>query len=370
MDKRKFIVIGFVIMCFNSLYQYSWNALEPILRSSLEVSLVQVSLGFSLFSLFSSGFQPIGGHFADKQGPKKVGLISAFLSSLGFLGTYFFHNIYVFYFFWSLGSIGEGILYGIAANLAMKWFKERMAFATGIVSMGFGLGSAIANPFIATFANYDVFLIIGLVEVILLPLLLYFVDYPPRLTGKPPGEVILTGKFWLIYVSFVTAVVPLTVMSSQLPTLGKGLPQSTLILLISLLPLLSGGLRPFFGLLADRLGIINTTLLLNVIITLGALSLMLGNIVVATVLIGFAGGSMITLYFNVAGAIFGTKFSTVNSGLLYTGKGLGGVMGSVVFAILYNIGLFTSELYTFLCGVVSVITLLAVIQRSKVSSKR
>ncbi|WP_243679810.1 hypothetical protein [Vulcanisaeta souniana] len=76
MDRGKFLVIGFVVMCFNSLYQYSWNALEPLLITGFKASVVQVALGFALFSIFSSLFQPVGGHFADKNGPKKVGIIA------------------------------------------------------------------------------------------------------------------------------------------------------------------------------------------------------------------------------------------------------------------------------------------------------
>lgn len=348
-------------MCFNSLYQYSWNALEPLLKEGFNVSLVQIALGFTLFSIFSSGFQPVGGHFADKNGPRKIGLISAILSAIGFLGTYFSPNIYFFYLVWSLGSIGEGILYGIAANLAMKWFRDKMGFATGIVSMGFGLGSAIANPFISLAENYrTVTLTIGLIEVILLPLLLYFSEYPQNLAGQAPKQVILSLKFWLIYISFVGAVTPLTVMSSELPVLGKNLPQQELIALISILPLLSGGLRPLFGFIADRLGIVKTTLLLNIIITIGASFLLLNQLPISVVLIGFAGGSMITLYFNVSGEIFGTRFSTINSGILYTGKALGGALGSVIFAIIYQLGLVYSEIYTVVCGLIGVLPLLAV----------
>ncbi|TRM76092.1 MFS transporter [Sulfolobus sp. A20-N-F6] len=371
MNRNKYIIIGFIVMSFNSLYQYSWNALEPLLRSGFDVSLVQIALGFTLFSIFSSAFQPIGGHFADKYGPKMIGILSGVLSAIGFLGTYLSPNIYVFYAVWSIGSIGEGILYGIAANLAMKWFRDRMGFATGIVSMGFGLGSAIANPFIAMAADYKlVTLIIGLAEVILLPILLWLSDYPPKLAGQAPKQVILTAKFWLIYVSFVGAVVPLTTMSSELPILGKNLPQQELIALISILPLLSGGLRPFFGYIADRLGIVRTTLLLNVLITIGAAFLLVDLVPVSTVLIGFAGGSMITLYFNVAGEIFGTRFSTVNSGILYTGKALGGALGSVVFAILYTISLQLSEIYTVICGIIGVIGILSVIIMSPKQTRK
>ncbi|ACP48847.1 major facilitator superfamily MFS_1 [Sulfolobus islandicus Y.N.15.51] len=359
MKRNKYIIIGFVIMCFNSLYQYSWNALEPLLREGFNVSVVEIALGFTLFSVFSSVFQPIGGHFADKQGPKRIGVISAILSAIGFLGTYLSPNICVFFVSWSIGSIGEGILYGIAANLAMKWFRERMGFATGIVSMGFGIGSAIANPFISMAGNYRIVtLAIGLVEIVLLPILLYISDYPPKLSGQTPRQAVLSVKFWLIYLSFATSIVPLTVLSSELPILGKGLPQQELVTLISILPLLSGGLRPIFGYIADRLGILRTTFLLTIVLTLGSISLLLGEIALSTILVGFAGGSLITLYFNVSTEIFGFKFSTVNSGILYTGKALGGVLGSIIFALLYTISLRTSEIYTLSCSLIGVLTLL------------
>ncbi|AAY81003.1 OFA family MFS transporter [Sulfolobus acidocaldarius] len=370
MNRNKFVIIGFIVMSFNSLYQYSWNALEPLLEKGLTQSIIQLSLGFTLFSFFSSMFQPLGGHFADKQGPRKIGVISAILSALGFLGTYFSPNIYVFYVFWTLGSIGEGILYGIAANLAMKWFTDKMAFATGIVSMGFGIGSAVANPFISLVGNYKtVTLTIGLVEIVLLPILLWISEYPKTLKGQPPRETIIDMRFWLIYISFIGATAVLSVLSSQLSVLGKGLPKQELITLVSILPLLSGGLRPIFGYVGDRIGLVRTALLLNVVLTFGAFMLLFNQLALSTILVGFAGGSIITLYFNISGEIFGTKFSTVNSGILYTGKAIGGVLGSSVFALVYTIGLIASEIYVIILGLVGVFSLLSVVL-SKSSVKK
>ncbi|ARM76603.1 MFS transporter [Acidianus manzaensis] len=370
MNRSKFIAIGLLVMGFNSLYQYSWNALEPLLKSGLDVSIVQISLGFTLFSIFSSAFQPIGGHFADKHGPRGIGIISGILSAIGFLGTYFSPSLIFFLISWSIGSIGEGILYGISANLAMKWFRDKMALATGIVSMGFGLGSAIANPFISQAQNFrTVTLIIGLTEIILLPALMSFAEYPKNLAGQPPKQAILTLKFWLIYLSFVGAVVPLTMMSSELPIIAKTLPYQEVVILISIFPLLSGGLRPIFGKIADTLGITKTVVILNSLLTIGSALLLLGLIPESTILIGFAGGSMITLYFNVAGEIFGIRFSTVNSGILYTGKALGGILGSVVFAFLFVINTQISYIYSTICGLIGVTAMLTVILMTKQSRK-
>jgi hypothetical protein len=364
--KEKFIIIGFVIMSFNSLYQYSWNALEPLLREGFNVSIVEISLGFSLFTIFSSGFQPLGGNFADKLGPKKVALLSSILSALGFLGTSFSPSVYTFFLFWSLGSIGEGILYGIASNLAVKWFRRRMALATGLVSLGFGLGSAFADPFILMSRNFRlVTLIIGLTELVILPLLSLFIEYPKLESGKSPKEAVLSKTFWLIYISFVTATVPLLVISSSLSIIGKILPFQELSALISIFPVLSGSGRPIFGHIADKLGVIRTTIMADSIIVLGGVSLLFSQIIPAVVMIGLAGGAVITLYFNVSGIVFGTRYSTVNNGILYTGKAVAGFLGSVIFNYLFILNPIFAYLFVLISSAIGALTLYGIFHHTQ-----
>ncbi|MDT7901930.1 MAG: OFA family MFS transporter [Acidianus sp.] len=366
MRKEKFIIIGFVIMSFNSLYQYSWNALEPLLREGFNVSIVEISLGFSLFTIFSSGFQPLGGNFADKLGPKKVALLSSILSALGFLGTSFSPSVYTFFLFWSLGSIGEGILYGIASNLAVKWFRRRMALATGLVSLGFGLGSAFADPFILMSRNFRlVTLIIGLTELVILPLLSLFIEYPKLESGKSPKEAVLSKTFWLIYISFVTATVPLLVISSSLSIIGKILPFQELSALISIFPVLSGSGRPIFGHIADKLGVIRTTIMADSIIVLGGVSLLFSQIIPAVVMIGLAGGAVITLYFNVSGIVFGTRYSTVNNGILYTGKAVAGFLGSVIFNYLFILNPIFAYLFVLISSAIGALTLYGIFHHTQ-----
>ncbi|BCU69351.1 MFS transporter [Stygiolobus caldivivus] len=330
---KTILVIGFVIMCFNSLYQYAWNALLPLFKSGFGVSLVEVELAFSLFTVFSTTFQIVGGSIADYRGPRLIGVISSLLSGIGFLGTSFSSSIYEFYTFWSLGSIGEGILYGIAANLAVKWFPSKRGFATGFVSLGFGLGSAIANPFIASSSSFRApTLVIGLVEIVILPLLLYAIDYPKKVKGDRPTTVIRTVTWWLIYVSFSTSAVPLTVLSSSLSVLS---PKDLLVLLVTVFPLLSGASRPIIGYLSDSFGRVGTTSAVLFAMIIGSTFFLLGLIVPSVVIIGFFGGSMITLFFALSGDIFGEKYSTANNAILYTGKALAGVLGSTVFSLLF-----------------------------------
>ncbi len=353
--KKGFLIIGILIMSMNSLYQYSWNVFEPLLKTGLGVTLIQVQVGFSLFAIFSTGFQGVGGYFADKNGPRNIGIISSILSAAGFLGTSVSGNLVMFYVFWSIGSIGEGILYGIATNLAVKWFKENRGLAVGFVSFGFGLGAAVANIFLLKATSFrEPMLIIGLTELILFPILLSKVRYPEKqITGDRPSRNLRNRRFWILYVSFVLGAVPLIVISSSLGILGKRLPILEFTILVSLFPLLSGISRPILGFLSDRIGRIRMVSIIDIFLIIGSLLLLKGYLLESIVLIGFFGGSMISQYMSLIGDIFGTKFSTSNNGVFYTGKAISGFIGSAFFSALFIVNETESLQFILVCIVVA-----------------
>jgi len=358
--RQRFIVIGLITMLFNSLYQYSWNALEPLFRVGFNVSLVEVEVAFTLFTIFSTGFQTVGGHFADRDGPRKVGVISAILAAAGFLGTSFSNSIYQFYAWWSLGSIGEGILYGIASNLAVKWYPDRRGFATGLVSLGFGVGASAINPLIEGFTSFrEPTLIIGIAEIFAIPLLMWFAEYPKKQNlGKTPADLLKTWGWWALYLSFVMAAVPLTVMSSSLAYLAKDFSPQYLALLISVFPFMSGVSRPIIGHLSDKIGRVRSVAMTDLMMFFGSLFLFYGVLPISAVIIGFFGGSTITLYFSLVGDLFGSKYSTSNNAILYTGKAVAGVLGGVVFSYLFLVSHIDSFIYVTSTSVLGLVLLL------------
>ena len=367
MGKSRYLLLGFVIMCFNSLYQYSWNLLEPLFRTGFSASLVQVELGFTLFTISSTLTQPLGGYVADREGPKRVGIIASMLSALGFLGTSFSNDLSQFYVAWTLGSVGEGILYSIAANLAVKWFRERRGLATGMVTLGFGLGATLANPFLAQVSTFrEATLPIGLTEVVSLPLLLYFSDYPKGMeTGRTPLELLKTSDWWLIYFSYIFVNVPILVYSSSLVEIASPLPRGELVLLLSLFPLVSGVGRPILGYLSDLMGRIRTAVMVQVVIALG-FSLVIRNLVFPSVIVvGLFSGSTLPIYFSLVGDLFGVKYSTSNNALLYTGKAVIGVLGGVVFAYLYSSSPSTALVYVLGCVILGTLLFLVLIAKNR-----
>jgi len=72
------------------------------------------------------------------------------------------------------------------------------------------LGATIANPLIAKFSNArEPSLIIGLLELAILPSILYFTDYPTSVTGRKFIEIALTKEWWLIFASYSLVLTPL-----------------------------------------------------------------------------------------------------------------------------------------------------------------
>ncbi len=366
MDRRFYLAIGLIVMSFNSLYQYSWNVFEPLLVSGFDTRLLEIQVAFTLFAIFSTVSQGPGGYIADRYGPRRIGIIAAILSASGFLGTSFLHDLTSFYVLWSLGSVGEGILYGIATNLAVKWFVGSRGIAVGTISLGFGVGASVANVFIVRFGEFRTpMLIIGLLEIIILPILMSLTRYPEQSTisGRTPFATITDGRYWILYVSFVLGSIPLIVIASSFGFIGKSLPLYEFTILISIFPLLSGISRPILGYISDFIGRTKTLIIIDISIIMGALFLVLRIFPVSIVLIGFFGGSMISMYFALIGDVFGSKFSTSNNGIFYTGKAISGFLGSTVFALIFVISIEISFNFVLVSSILALVFLLLSVPR-------
>jgi len=148
--RRGFIIVqGLLPMMLISVYQYSWNLLMKPLMNSLNVNLPVIQVSYSLFVLFSTVFQVLGGYIADSRGPRLIGVIGGALAGLGIITASMVSNIAQFYILWSIGSIGVGFVYGVSINLGVKWFSGSRGLATGLINMGFGIGASLFNPAIS-----------------------------------------------------------------------------------------------------------------------------------------------------------------------------------------------------------------------------
>ncbi|MGC8569100.1 MAG: MFS transporter [Nitrososphaeria archaeon] len=362
--KLRILASATAIMVFNSVYQYSWNVFAVYLTKYYNVDLMYTELMFLVFVLMSTLFQIAGGFVADNYGPRKIGILAAFLSASGYLSFLRDVGLALRIALWGLGSAGEGILYGIATNAALKWHRNNRGLAVGLVSFGFGAGATIFNPlFLAVKSLQTIGITMFAAEALVLPPLVLNVSYPAGLRGVKPKEAVLSKIFLIIYISYALGTVPLLSLSSSMFALKN---VSYFYLAAAVFPLMSGLGRPVMGRISDSFGRLRTMIASFVLITASAALGALGVPLIPEIVIGFLGGAMIPLYFSLVGDYLGEAYSTSITSVLYTGKTVGGVLGSVVIGYVSGIG----TLYSWaLMGASSAITLVLVVLLNRILSK-
>lgn len=337
--RRGFIIVqGLLPMMLISVYQYSWNLLMKPLMNSLNVNLPVIQVSYSLFVLFSTISQVLGGYIADSRGPRLIGVIGGALAGLGMITASMVSNIAQFYILWSIGSIGVGFVYGVSINLGVKWFSGSRGLATGLINMGFGIGASLFNPAISILISRGEYkfsmVLLGVLMLIVIMPLMATAKYPPTSTKRIRFSEIPPG-FWLILASFSLMGIPLQLASSSLSVIGEGYGYLIVAAASSLLPLFSGIGRPIIGSISDKLGRRRTILVVGLVLTVFTMILAIRSpiaYITSTVAIGILGGSLITLFASLIGDEYGIGSSTFLFGILYNGKFVSALIGSVAFA--------------------------------------
>ncbi len=355
--RRSLIFVALVVMMVISIYQYSWSLFAYALARELTWDLATIGLTFTVFNYASTLIQPFSGYMGDSLGPRKVALAAALLAGLGFILSSLSSSPGELYFFYGLGSLGVGILYGISTASAVKWFPDKRGFATGLVVFGFGAGTAIFNALIqwaldakgfrSTFIYIGIFML-----VILIPASLFY-KHPPKdwtaariLPNKkarpenpdyPPMAMLRTYQWFFIYFSFAFTVSIVLLFAAQMKMVAKEfhLPQAYFDALLVIFPLGNGLSRIIAGVVSDRIGREKTMMIfysslgiaILLLVQFGENPLLFVTIVFLAALLG---GSPFVLYPVTIGDYYGPRYSTSNYGITYTAKTWAGLISGWV----------------------------------------
>jgi len=351
---RWFVVsIGLFVMMVISIYQYSWSLFAYSLAQEFKWDLATIGLTFTVFAYTATFIQPFSGYIADSFGPRKVSVFASVLVGVGFLLSSLASSPGQLYFFYGLGGVGVGILYGLSTASAIKWFPDRRGFATGLVVFGFGAGTAIFNWMIQgsleangfrTTLQYLGFLMLG----VLVPASFFYKFPPPQwmpqskggakkspsqLVEYRPAAMMGTYQWYLIYFCFAFTVSIVLLFGAQMKMVAKEyqLPKEYFDLLLVLFPLGNGLSRIVAGAVSDRVGREKTMVFFYGFLGFSILALLLfGTHPLLFVMIVFIaallGGAPFALYPATVGDYYGSKYSTVNYGITYTAKAWAGLI--------------------------------------------
>jgi OFA family oxalate/formate antiporter-like MFS transporter len=350
------LIIGIICMSMIANLQYGWTLFVAPIDAKFGWGRAAIQVAFSIFVLTETWLVPIEGWFVDRYGPRIVVVIGGVLCGISWMMNSVIDSLFLLYVSAAIGGIGAGAVYGTCVGNALKWFPDRRGLAAGLTAAGFGAGSALtiipisnmikASGFEATFLAF------GIGQGIIVFVLGWILRAPRR--GEVPApvqsrlnqsdrdygpkEVLASPIFWVMYVMFVLVGAGGLMATAQLAPIAKdfkidavpvsliGITLPALTFALSIDRVLNGVTRPFFGWVSDNIGRENTMFIAFAIEAVGIWMLsMFGQdpvyFVILSGLVFFAWGEIYSLFPSTCTDVFGSRFATVNAGMLYTAKG-------------------------------------------------
>lgn len=354
------LIAAVVAMVMIANLQYAWTLFVPGLQKAFGASLAAVQLGFTLFIWFETFAQPVEGYLLDRFGPKIFFMVAGLMVGVGWTAMGLVKSLTALYAFYALAGLGAGFVYGGSIAVAIRWFGDRRGLASGIIAAGFGAGSAPFIPIIGALLESTgirgAFLYTGIFQGAIIIIVSQILRYPPGEKahastakvnvddpnrGFKPWEVLRTPQFYLLYVMFLFMTVGGLLLTANAKPFAKDVGiLSTFVIMGVTADRISNGLgRVSWGWVSDKMGRENT---MFVAFTLNAIFVATFPImaktgwgyVVAMFLIMLTWGELFALFPSLNADRFGTTYAASNYGLLYTAKGIGGILGGVVASFL------------------------------------
>ena len=359
------LVSSLLAMIMIANLQYSWTLFVKPMQQATGWKLSDIQWAFTLFILFQTWVQPAQGFLIDRLGPRGFITAAGVLCGVGWAGLGFVTTLPMLYALYVLAGIGAALVYGGCIGSALKWFTKERGLATGIIAAGFGGGTALFIPFIASMIRNQgyksAFLTTGIAQGLVILAVAQFLRHPSRppaaamaaaTAGAPQlgrhdyttSEMLRAPQFYVLYVMFVMmATGGLLVTANAGPIAASwGIPAAALAAATSFNALANGGSRIFWGWVSDGIG---RELAMGIAFTLQAVCLVLvltlgrqsGTLFTVTLILTFfTWGEIFSLFPSLVADYFGARCSTANYGVMYSAKGVAAIIGGGIAALLYE----------------------------------
>jgi oxalate/formate antiporter len=379
------LLLGLACMIVISSPQYVWTLFTQPLMTTLQVTLPEIQITFSILIVIQTFLAPGQGLLVDRFGPRALLSVGGALTGLSWVlaarattltGLYLTYGL--------LGGVGTGIVYVGVIGHMVQWFPDRRGFATGIVAAGYGMGALLTTFPIAELlkeADYHqalvryglIFIAVGVVAAqglrsanpksqtpspkpqsgSRLPALgssqMSGADPSKSASDFHPTQMLRTPIFWLMFVMMTMMSTAGLMVTSQMAAFTRDFGMADAVVFgLPLLPLalsvdrvMNGLTRPFFGWLSDQIGRENTMV---IAFTLEGTAMTLWLLtrshpalfVIMSGVVLFGWGEIFSLFPSTLTDTYGTKYATTNYGFLYMAQGIGSVLGGPVAALLHD----------------------------------
>ena len=352
------LVIGAICMIMIANLQYGWTLFVHPINHTHGWSLADVQIAFSLFVALETWLTPIEGWIVDSlgphYGPKVVPGVGGLLVAIGWIICSKAESLSMLYLGAAITGMGAGAVYATCIGNVVKWFADRRGLAVGLTAGAFGAGTALTvipiRSVIASHGYEAAFFWFGLVQGGIVFILSWFLRGPlPRETisttpvkvsqtthSYAPQQMLRSSVFWVLYLMFILVAASGLMATAQIALIAKDFNIADTVLLfggttltIALLVdnVANGAARSLFGWVSDQIG---REFTMAIAFGLGGISYwLLGTaggepwaFVAFAGLIFLTWGEIFSLFPSTCTDSFGPGFATVNTGLLYTAKGI------------------------------------------------
>ena len=352
------LIIGVVCMMMIANLQYGWTYfVAPMAKAnSWDVAAIQVA--FSIFVALETWLTPLEGWIVDslgpQRGPKLMVAAGGILVAIGWFLNSIANSLEMLYLGAVVSGIGAGGIYATCVGNAVKWFPDRRGLAVGLTAAGFGAGAAVTvipiQVMIASMGYKATFLWFAIGQGVIIFILAWLLRSPQpgevpsgaavkvlqSKNSSTPAQMLASPVFWLLYVMFVLVSASGLMVAAQIALIAKDYGVASTVILFGASTLIvagiidnlaNGGARPFFGWVSDQIGREYT---MAIAFTAGGIAYwLLGSagstpwtFVICAALIFFTWGEIFSLFPSTCTDMFGPKYATTNTSLLYTAKGL------------------------------------------------
>lgn len=265
---------------------YAWSVYTKPLMEKFGWSLKETQFTFSIAIFFLGLSAAFLGHYLEKHGPRKSGLLSAVFFGLGIAGSGLaikLESIYLLYLSYGVfGGIGLGIGYITPVSSLVKWFPDRRGLATGLAIMGFGFAALISSPLIVKLiANVGIantFFIMGSAYFTVIFASSRYLSAPPKgwmpkgfvagagngkkkiqedLSNLTANEAVKTARFWYLWVMLfinITCGIAIISVASPMAQEYAGLSAVAAATMVGVMGLFNGGGRIGWASFSDLIG--------------------------------------------------------------------------------------------------------------------
>lgn len=359
------------------------------------------ALTFSLLLMAFTLGSVVGGKLAAKYTIRRVVFVGGIISATGFFAASFVTqevSWLLWFTYGIMGGTGMGFAYSNTIACAQKWYPHKRGLVSGVIVAALGFGGVIFTPVIETLIGvFEVdsvtgsgelrsFMVLGGVFLIVCTACSYFMMDPPKgylmdkVAASPtcpkaakdvsPSQLLKRPLYYLVTITLLLACMSgLMMMAFAMPIAeAKGMAETAVIGVLAIT--LSNSLgRLFWGGLSDKLGRVNTLILL--LAGTAVLALFVdaaqGNLLyVLIALIGFFYGGILGSYPPLTSDLFGAKNMAANYGFILLGFGVGAILSSQIAGHFRNIAeddislMFPAFIIASICAAIGALLMLCI----------